>query len=103
MVERQHFELTKWNEVQENIKEGDMVLVKEENTAPLQWPLGRIQKIYPEKDNLVRAADVLVKGKIYKRTIVKLAKLPIDNETIEKFTEKQQQKNRSSSNRMHAK
>lgn len=35
---------TKWKNEQENLKEGDMVLIKEENTAPLHWPVGRVKK-----------------------------------------------------------
>lgn len=57
-----------------------MVLLKEENTSPLQWPLGHIKQIYPGKDGLVRVVDVTAKGNIYKRPLLKLAKLPISDE-----------------------
>jgi len=37
-----------------NVKEGELVLIKEDNTPFLQWPLGRIIKIIHGKDNFVR-------------------------------------------------
>lgn len=67
---------SKWRHVQENLSVGDMVLVKEDNMAPLQWPLGRVTKTFPGKDGLVRVVEVQMRGKIYKRPIVKLAPLP---------------------------
>lgn len=61
-----------------------MILLKEENTAPLFWPLGRIERIYRGEDNNVRVAEIFTKGKICKRPIVKLALLPVlDNEMNE--------------------
>ncbi|XP_055309915.1 uncharacterized protein LOC129573450, partial [Sitodiplosis mosellana] len=67
---------SKWNEPQENLKIGDMVLLKEENTPALRWPLGRVKEVFPGKDGLVRVVAVSAKNKTYKRPIVKLAKLP---------------------------
>lgn len=67
----------KWTENQRNFKVGDMVLIKEENTAPLFWPLGRIERIYRGNDENVRVAEIYTKGKVYKRPIGKLALLPI--------------------------
>lgn len=74
---------SKWKEERENLKEGDLVLLKEDNMAPLNWPLGRVKKIYPGKDELVRVVEVAAKNKTYKRPIVKLAKLPIERDTTE--------------------
>lgn len=75
---------SKWKKEQENLKVGDMVLLKEDNTPPLQWPLGRVVKVYPGEDGLVRVVEVAAKNKTYKRPIVKLAKLPIENEIKDK-------------------
>lgn len=74
---------SKWKCVQENLAVGDMVLVKEENTAPLHWPLGRVMQIYPGKDGLVRVVQVLMKGRLFKRPIVKLAPLPKKSHNLE--------------------
>lgn len=35
---------SKWTEMERNFEVGDMLLLKEENTAPLFWPLGRIEE-----------------------------------------------------------
>lgn len=95
---------SKWKNAQMNLAVGDMVLVKEENMAPMHWPLGRVMKIYPGKDDLVRVVDVLMKGKQFKRPIVKLAPLPkksfnleeeID-EALEKISGKSNGKNSNS-------
>lgn len=72
---------SKWSDIEKNLAVGDIVLLKEENTPPLRWPLGRISKIFPDEDGLVGVVEVQAKGKIYKRPIVKLAPLPIDDKT----------------------
>lgn len=68
---------TKWTESRKNLEIGDMVLMKEETTPPLHWPLGRITNVYTGKDGLVRVADVKSNEKIYKRPVGKLAVLPV--------------------------
>lgn len=81
---------SKWNEATENIEIGDMVLVKEGNTAPLFWPLGRITKIYRGNDGLVRVAKVLMRGKEFKRPIVKIALLPnMQKEETDEFEDEE--------------
>lgn len=72
---------SKWLEKERNFKVGDMVLLKEENTPPLSWPLGRIERVYKGTDDGVRVAEVYTKGKVCKRPIVKLALLPIEDNT----------------------
>lgn len=67
----------------ENLAVGDMVLVKEDNTAPMHWPLGRVTKFFPGKDGLVRVVEILMRGKIYKRPIVKLSPLPKNTCNVE--------------------
>lgn len=71
---------SKWVDTNENIEIGDMVLLKDENTAPLYWPLGRIKQVYPGNDGLVRVVDVLSNGKVYKRAIGKITLLPVKDE-----------------------
>ena len=59
------------------IKPGTMVLVMEENTAPLQWPLGRIYEVYPGKDGVIRVVSIKTARGIVKRAITKICILPI--------------------------
>lgn len=68
----------KWRYQDTNLKVGDLVFVKQLNTSPLTWPMGRIIQTFPGNDGKVRVADVKVNGKIYRRAITKLSPLPLD-------------------------
>lgn len=70
----------KWLSGDQGIREGSLVLLKEDNLPPLKWATGRIQKLYPGKDGMVRVADVRTGSGIYRRAITKLCLLPLDNE-----------------------
>ncbi|GFT03700.1 DUF5641 domain-containing protein [Trichonephila clavipes] len=48
----------KWIVNKENLKLGDMVLIREENLPPCKWLLGRVVKIYMGKDKKVRVVDI---------------------------------------------
>ncbi|KAF2895061.1 hypothetical protein ILUMI_11114 [Ignelater luminosus] len=63
----------------EQLKVGDLVLLKTENTSPLTWPLARVTEVYPSpNDNLVRVASVkCANGAVFKRSIAKMCALPI--------------------------
>lgn len=49
---------TKWLKRQADLKPGQLVLVKEEMSPPLKWPLGRIEAVYPGSDGACRVVDV---------------------------------------------
>lgn len=51
---------TKWTERQPNLTDGDIVLVKQEDSRRNSWPLGRILKAIKSDDGLVRKAQVLM-------------------------------------------
>lgn len=67
----------KWVQSKPNINPGNIVIIKDDNLPPAQWMLGRVLKIYPGQDQLVRVADVQCKSSILKRPIHKLCLLPI--------------------------
>lgn len=67
---------TKWTQEHPNFRVNDLVIVKEDNTAPLDWCTGRIIHTYPGKDGLVRSVTVRTKDGNYDRPITKLALLP---------------------------
>lgn len=50
----------KWLTRKTNLKEGDVVLLKDSNTKRNKWPMGLIEKTYPSKDRLVRKVDVRI-------------------------------------------
>ncbi|GFV71908.1 DUF5641 domain-containing protein [Trichonephila clavipes] len=69
----------KWIVNKENLKLGDMVLIREENLPPCKWLLGRVVKIYMGKDKKVRVVDIKTGKGIYKRSVNRLSILPIEN------------------------
>lgn len=69
----------KWKDLHSNIKEGDLVIVRSDDTAPLQWPMARVVKIFNGPDGNVRVAELKIGNKIYKRSYRKLSLLPIDS------------------------
>lgn len=68
----------KWHASQPNLKEGDMVLLKEENLPPLMWKLGRVVEVHPGRDKLTRVVSVRTPQGVLKRAVQKLCRLPLD-------------------------
>lgn len=61
------------------IKIGDLVVLTEENTPPLKWPMARVVELHPGADNVLRTISVkMSNGAILKRTLAKVCLLPID-------------------------
>ena len=56
-----------------------MVVIKEDNLAPLQWKLGRIIATHPGPDGIVRVATLKTDTGEYKRCIKKVCPLPIES------------------------
>jgi len=48
----------KWNEEQPALSVGDVVLISEDNVSRGKWPMGRVEKLFPEKDGLVRSVEL---------------------------------------------
>ncbi|KAJ8952278.1 hypothetical protein NQ318_007446, partial [Aromia moschata] len=70
---------TKWQHHKANsLKPGLLVIVKEDNTPPLSWLMGRIVKTYPGRDGVVRVADIQTKNGVINRSFSKICVLPID-------------------------
>lgn len=59
-----------------DIKIGTMVLLKEDNTPPLYWQLGRVIEVFPGDDGIVRVIKVKIRSGVYKRSITHVATLP---------------------------
>lgn len=66
----------KWQTPQKNIEIGSMVVIRDDCLPPNEWRLGRVSKIYPGKDNLVRVADILTQKGMITRPLVKIVVLP---------------------------
>lgn len=70
---------SKWQNCSDNLKIGDVVMVKDDRLPPLKWMMGRVIETHPGKDNLVRVCTIKTKNGNFKRPINKLAPLPINN------------------------
>lgn len=59
------------------VKVDSLVLVVEDDTPPLRWPLGRIVQLHEGKDNIVRVVSVrMSSGNVLKRSVSKICPLP---------------------------
>lgn len=70
----------KWRKEFPDIKIGTIVLIHEDNVPPNFWKLGRVQEIYHGTDNHVRAVLLKTSEGTLKRSIVKIAPLPINDD-----------------------
>lgn len=70
----------KWKSEHQNVRVGQLALIKNENMAPTYWAMGRITKIHTGADNLVRSVRIKIDGREFERPVRKLCILPIDEE-----------------------
>ncbi|KAJ8952738.1 hypothetical protein NQ317_007949, partial [Molorchus minor] len=68
----------KWTKPYPNLKEKMVVLLKEDNTQPMQWPLARILEVMPGTDRKVCVVKVKTADGTFVRPISKLCPLPLD-------------------------
>ena len=66
---------TKWTSGQHPIKEGTLVLIREDDVPPMQWPLGRVIQVHPGSDGVIRAATIKTAKGIFDRSVKRLAPL----------------------------
>ncbi|GFU75538.1 integrase catalytic domain-containing protein [Trichonephila clavipes] len=69
---------SKWRIVEKNLDIGDLVLIKHDNSPPLQWKLGKVTETFPGKDGKVRVVKVKTQTSELVRPIAKLCPLPIN-------------------------
>ena len=65
----------KWFDKQRNLKEGDLVLVADENTPRGLWPLGVIASVKPGRDGLIRSVSVKTNSTVLVRPVTKIVLL----------------------------
>lgn len=68
----------KWKQnANQLIKMDSLVLVKEENLATLNWKLGRVTKLMPGSDGIVRVVDIKTDKGTIRRSLNNICPLPI--------------------------
>lgn len=70
----------KWQHDRPNLAVGDMVIIAEDNLPPSSWALGRILEVHPGNDGKVRVVTLRTAKQTMKRSIVKLARLPTQDD-----------------------
>ncbi|GFW26440.1 integrase catalytic domain-containing protein [Trichonephila clavipes] len=68
---------SKWKFEKDNAREGDLVLIKEDNLAVNKWLMGRLIEIFPGKDNRIRVVTIKTQHGVVKRPISKICILPM--------------------------
>ena len=66
---------SKWLQPQRNLKEKDVVILIRKDNHPGIWPLGIIEKVFPDPDNVVCSVLVRTGGTVLKRPVVDLCLL----------------------------
>ena len=66
--------LAKWQSLSPDVKVGDTVCVRGEQSPPTKWPLARIQEVIPGDDGLVRVVVIRTSKGVYKRPITTLCR-----------------------------
>lgn len=70
---------SKWHKDVKSIRLGSIVLLREDHTPPLSWPMGRVIAVQPGEDGVIRTVVVKTANSSFKRSIRELAPLPIEN------------------------
>lgn len=69
---------TKWRfQKEHHAVEGALVVLKEEGVPPSHWPMGRITKLHPGRDGIVRVVSVKTRANETKRAVSRICLLPI--------------------------
>ncbi|KRX38630.1 hypothetical protein T05_1910, partial [Trichinella murrelli] len=63
---------SKWMTKRQEPKEGDIVLVKEDNAKRKSWPIGRITSVLPGSDGLCRTVEVKTAKGTFTRPVARL-------------------------------
>ncbi|KAJ8735648.1 hypothetical protein PYW07_007268 [Mythimna separata] len=70
----------KWYHDVDNLNINDLVFIKDENTPPLHWKLGRVIELHRGKDNVIRSVRLRTQSGELVRPVVKLFKLPVETD-----------------------
>ena len=70
--------VSKWRHPSRNLRVGDIVVLREDNVTPMNWPIARVMKTHPGQDGLVRVVTVKTSTGTYRRPVVKTVLLLSD-------------------------
>ena len=67
--------LSKWRRPVKNLQVDDIVVLREDNVMPSQWPMARVVEAHQGRDGLVRVVKLRTPNGIYTRPVTKVALL----------------------------
>lgn len=70
----------KWVDQKAPLQIGQMLVIQNENLPVTKWELGRIIKLIPSHDNIMRSVLIRTPKHVIKRPIQKLCILPVESE-----------------------
>uniref|UniRef100_A0A182NMY3 DUF5641 domain-containing protein n=1 Tax=Anopheles dirus TaxID=7168 RepID=A0A182NMY3_9DIPT len=65
---------------QQRVAVGKMVILKEDNSTPCDWPIARIQMVHPGQDGVVRVVTIRTSQGLFKRPVSRICLLPFERE-----------------------
>jgi hypothetical protein len=71
----------KWNKGTHSIREGTIVLIREDNIPSIQWPLGRVIKVHHGADGIIRTVTIKTAINTLDRDVKRLVPLPCQPDT----------------------
>ncbi|XP_017796726.1 PREDICTED: uncharacterized protein LOC108577994 [Habropoda laboriosa] len=71
---------SKWTSGGHKIKEGSIVLLREDHVPSMHWPLGRVVRTHPGPDGIVRTVTMKTATKELDRNVKRLVPLPCQSE-----------------------
>lgn len=74
---------TKWREKRNELKEGDLVVIKDDNVPPMRWRLGRVHQLYKGRDGITRVADFKTAKGMVKRAVNRVCLLPVRDTEVD--------------------
>ncbi|XP_055622690.1 uncharacterized protein LOC129766204 [Toxorhynchites rutilus septentrionalis] len=73
----------RWTTVNQNLLIGSIVLIRDDNKPIGKWSMGRVTDVHPGEDGLVRVATLRIpSGKLIKRPITKICRLPVEVDAV---------------------
>ena len=67
--------ISKWRRPQQNVRVGDIVLLKDQELFSRSWPMARVKEIHTGEDGHVRVVTLLTEKGTYRRPITRLVPL----------------------------
>lgn len=68
----------RWQKTKGELLEGALIIIKDDNSSPTEWRLGRILSLHKGQDGVARVASIKTVNGVVRRSYNRLCLLPID-------------------------